>query len=280
MRVFGIKNPSSSPYISGDTFRSIAKYVYDEEQSFDPKDVKAGDIVFVSLRKIGDYFKNFHPYIRSSYVLITHNGDIGIDKQIASNHDKKITHWFSQNVLIKHPNIVPIPIGLENFDYYNHGIISIFNSLRNQSVQKKSKILYGFSISTNPSERASALNVLKSLQTADSVPERLNSQEYFQLLNAYKFVASPPGNGWDCHRTWEAMYLQTIPIVLSTQASISFVEDGLPMLVISDWNELRKFSEDDLDKLYRKIIGASDARVLWMNYWRTKIQKVTAKQYG
>ncbi|CAF4378106.1 unnamed protein product, partial [Adineta steineri] len=30
----------------------------------------------------------------------------------------------------------------------------------------------------------------------------------------YPFWLSPRGNGLDCHRTWEALYLDTIPIVL------------------------------------------------------------------
>ena len=29
----------------------------------------------------------------------------------------------------------------------------------------------------------------------------------------FAFVASPSGNGLDCHRTWEALLLRSIPIV-------------------------------------------------------------------
>ena len=38
---------------------------------------------------------------------------------------------------------------------------------------------------------------------------------YRQLLLRSKYVLSPPGNGPDCHRTWESIYLGAIPIVLA-----------------------------------------------------------------
>ena len=45
--------------------------------------------------------KLFIKKLEMNYILITHNSDIDIsDKEIA-NKDKKIIHWFAQNLVVK-----------------------------------------------------------------------------------------------------------------------------------------------------------------------------------
>ncbi|KAI8801833.1 hypothetical protein BJ742DRAFT_744152 [Cladochytrium replicatum] len=59
----------------------------------------------------------------------------------------------------------------------------------------------------------------------------LISQLSFPIIQAlpYKFGISLFGNGVDCYRTWELLYLGVIPIVKSS--TINFVYAGLPVLV-------------------------------------------------
>jgi len=72
------KRLSSEPYISGDTFRSYADYLFDETTtSFDPSKVSYGDIVFVKSDMLDKFIKEKNPYISAPYVLITHNSDSG-----------------------------------------------------------------------------------------------------------------------------------------------------------------------------------------------------------
>ena len=40
--------PDSLPYISGDTFRKFASHIFDETKSFNPKDVKNNEIIFIN----------------------------------------------------------------------------------------------------------------------------------------------------------------------------------------------------------------------------------------
>ena len=62
-------------------------------------------------------------------------------------------------------------------------------------------------------------------------------------LSKYKFILSPPGAGIDCHRTWEALYCGTIPIVISS--SINELYEDLPVLTVSSW---------DVIVIFRKIM--------------------------
>jgi hypothetical protein len=65
------------------------------------------------------------------------------------------------------------------------------------------------------------------------------------------FVPSPAGNGYDCHRTWEALYLGAIPVILKSE----FCGDSTwPVLLVDEWNDLIKLSRSELERLYK--IGA------------------------
>jgi hypothetical protein len=265
--------PTSYPFISGDTFRSKAHHIFDEISQIYPEKVKPNDIVFVDIRKINEFFKLIHPRIKSRYKLITHNGDEAVTKDLVHLMDDKVVHWFGQNINVVHQKVSAIPIGLENMSYYNNGIISNIEKIQKTHVLKKNKILYGFSIATNPIKRKPIHEVLLNIEVCEKVEGWPNALNYLNLLNTYKFVASPPGNGIDCIRTWEAMYLGVIPIVEESILTNYFKDIGLPLLVIKDWSDLYKISELSLQHIYQKISPKFSNNALYFDYWISKIEK-------
>jgi hypothetical protein len=80
---------------------------------------------------------------------------------------------------------------------------------------------------------------------------KLPFKEYLEELSKSYFVISPNGNGIDCHKTWEALYLRSIPIVTKS-INIDFYRD-YPIIVIDDWS---KFNPNDFNvDLYNKTWG-------------------------
>src|SRR5262249_31246542 len=150
----------------------------------------------------------------------------------------------AQNCLVHHPRIVPLPIGLENRRLHWHGVIGDYWALRRRPRPKSrlGRILFGFAVGNNPAARGPAEAGLNDLPSAERCPP-LNSRAYRRRLAEYGFVASPPGNGEDCHRSWEALYLRVVPIVKRSAATEYFRSLGLPFLIIDRWEELRDYSE-------------------------------------
>jgi len=66
--------------------------------------------------------------------------------------------------------------------------------------------------------------------------ERLSQEDFWKRHNNCAFEISPWGNGLDTHRTWEALWLQTVPIVQA--GHLEFVYEGLPIVVVQDWHEV------------------------------------------
>ena len=265
------QHPSSYPYISGDGFRSIANHIFDMDSKINPEKVQKGDIVFVQSPLIKQFFTDVHPNIINPYVLITHNGDENIDGEYMNFIDDKVIHWFAQNCDIKHERVIPIPIGIENKWYYLHGIPSYFEKIKLQNVVKQNKILYKFNVDTNKSERSIALKVLENNSSSETYSDWRKSYSYLSTLQNFTFLASPPGNGIDCHRTWEAMYLKTTPIVKRSILTEYFQSIGMPLVIVDDWNELDTVDEEYLKKKYKDLEDSFDSNVLHMDYWINKI---------
>ena len=71
--------PDSRPFISGDTFRSISDFIYEDElQKFKYHEVGFKQIVFVASHLLFKFLSEIHPLIKNQYILISHNGDNNI----------------------------------------------------------------------------------------------------------------------------------------------------------------------------------------------------------
>lgn len=66
--------------------------------------------------------------------------------------------------------------------------------------------------------------------------------EYLAQLTVHPFVLSPPGNGQQAHRTWEALYAGACPLVLRSGTDMDRLYTGLPVVLVSDWADVRLHS--------------------------------------
>ena len=69
-----------------------------------------------------------------------------------------------------------------------------------------------------------------------------NRDETWKLMSRYAFVYSPIGNGFDCHRTWEALALGCIVIAQSNPTIKEFV-NKYPIII---HNDPAKITQQDL----------------------------------
>jgi len=83
------------------------------------------------------------------------------------------------------------------------------------------------------------------------------------------FVISPQGNGLDTHRTWECLYVGSIPIE-KRNLNNRFYTD-LPICFIDEWEDL---TEEFLLSEYERITsGIYDLDKLTFDYWKNKIMQ-------
>jgi hypothetical protein len=281
LRASSNRRPSSTPYLSGDSFRALANHRHEEGQDIDPTAVQRGDVVYVSQGQLPDFFARMHPRITHQYVLMCHNGDRPqIDATITALLDEKIVRFFAQDVIEEHPKVTPIPIGLENKHLYAAGITRVFDRLRrrlgNGATPRKNRIFFNFSVHTNPAERGPAREYFLKHPLMETPPRFLSPRRHSRLLMQYTFVASPPGNAIESCRTWEALYLHTIPILKDYASFRFFASIGLPVWIVKDWSDLEHLTEAELSERYDAYIKNANWEPLFMNYWIARIDEAKA----
>jgi len=189
-------------------------------------------------------------------IIITHNSDCEIDSKYLNvlNNVKK---QYSQNCLIQHKNLEPIPIGIENTQWFDHEIL---HKIRMRTDIKKEKGFYFyFSLSTHFS-RNECYEKLKDKLIWNS---KLSKEEYFIELKKHKYAICPRGNGIDTHRIWECLYLDVIPIMLKKD---SIKIDNLQIIYLNDWNEL------DVNNINKKFKNIQLSKIT-IDYYKNNLKK-------
>lgn len=267
--------PSTLPYVTGDGFRNFADHIYDKaSRTINPKEIKDRDVVFVGDSLIRDFLAEIHPLIQARYILVTHNGDAPVDAEGLALAGDKVLRWYGTNVTVDDPRVVPIPIGIENKHWYLCGIPSVFKSVIRKRYPKRDRIFYGFTVSTNQTERQPALDAMKRNPLAETLRTWRGFGPYLHLLATYKFVASPPGSSVEGHRTWEALYIGMVPIVKSSITIDYFERISLPIWSVKDWGSFDGMTEQSLAEKFDSIMATSNKTALYLDYWTDKIRNI------
>jgi hypothetical protein len=262
---------SSYPYISGDTFRGFSDYVLDETRQDNLSSIKYGDVVFVKADMLSLLFNPLFTSIRNPFVLITHNSDVSAPmayKKYLSH--SKILMWYASNPSEEnHRKLTPIPIGLAN-KRWSHGDVDkftyAFKNYRKPWSQRTMLLYANFEISTNRVQREKALSQASKIENAQIMKERITFETYLEQIGNAKFVLSPPGSGLDCHRTWEALLMGAVPIVLKSTLDPLF--KNTRSVIINDWSKL---TLDFLSSLNFSSNDHVSPDVLYAHYWRQKV---------
>jgi len=94
-------------------------------------------------------------------------------------------------------------------------------------------------------------------------------KKYYDGIASHKFVISPRGNGVDCHRTWEALYLRTIPIVKESICMNEFRD--LPILFVKNWEEISyNYLYEKYEEMSSKFYDLSKMKI---SYWEKIIKE-------
>lgn len=268
----------SFPYLNGNGFAVQCKHVWNYDGYKINPYSKPENWVYVKTDYIGDFFSKVN--LKFPFVIFTGNSDYSINEShLKYLNDSRVICWFAQNANIDHPKIRPIPIGLAPIGYA-HGDISAINKIRIEDNVKDKMFYTNFSVQNNRTEREYCLQ-----QTGLSIVEETNGgwngfaggyklpntfEGYLRDMSKCYFCLSPKGNGIDCHRTWESLYLKTIPIV--TKSLVASSHSDFPIIILNDWSEFKNinFSKE----LYEKIWNNFDVCKLHSDNYTKRIIKL------
>ncbi|CAF1295529.1 unnamed protein product [Adineta steineri] len=205
--------------------------------------------------------------IREPFVLITHNSDGSAPgRYVRYLSNPKILHWYASNLNQKNlQKIFPIPIGLANTRWGHGDLDKISFALKNHRKpwsQRTTFLYVNFAIDTNIDQRTKAITQASTIKNVQIVNERISPETYLEQIGNAKFVLSPPGTGIDCHRTWEALLMGAVPIVLTSGLDPLFTKTR--SIIIDDWSQL---SYNFLSSFNSSLDDDYVPDILYADYW-------------
>jgi hypothetical protein len=250
------------------------------------QNIKKNDLVWIRPAFVAMFYREILPHLIESIVLVINDGDETFPKNCGLTPTEveyllghpKIKHIYCQNLDYRGDSnkITPIPIGIDFHSIaYKGGYWGENGSPSAQehflkhviassppTSQRKKRIFVDFQHSE--SMRASFSRHLEFNEDRRSIfkqitktglvdfTKKMSRNKLWKIKGQYAFSVSPWGNGLDCHRTWEDLALGCIVIVKTS--ALDPLYEGLPVVIIKDWNEI---TAENLEKWINLFPDAS-----------------------
>jgi hypothetical protein len=247
-----------------------------ESQRLPPLPQNHGETVYVHPTAIKHFVEQYLPQLQFRIVLLSGDSDVTVpddipEAQTVLNHPL-ILKWYAQNCVKPGEKLCQLPIGLD-FHTLARGPHSWgpqqspesqmqdITTLKSLNVPKLSKCYSNFHFFTNTrygQDRKLAISQIPRHLIFYEPRHCPRMKTWKNMLN-FKYVISPHGNGLDCHRTWEAIFLGCIPIVRTSALDPLF--EGLPVLIVREWSHISQRLLDTFQPDYSQI------QKLDLSYW-------------
>ncbi len=264
--------PPHKKYISYDTYRSFADHIYDESKTFNPNNVKKGDIVFLNGRFIDHYLKTQNLKIRNSYSLIICGTGFVIDEMYSKLLlEKNITHIFSNNLTVERNDLFTfIPFGIKD---KRHIFSSNFKRYLN-SINSNKKFILNMDESLVQNQNAILLEkkpVLENKLINYQSPK--NYKNFYEMIRDHKFLLFSNEINYDFNIIWESIMLNCYPILKLNTFTKALSKIGTPCIFVDEFKEIEDFDEKFLLNMHNKLkIDSSKTNLLKRNYWKSVIE--------
>lgn len=210
--------------------------------------------------------EHFAHKIDHMYCLLSADGDQSMpseDSDLSLLRDPRMMVWYSTNLNFEaHDKLKPIPIFLDLHFQRNtwagrpqwdspESMYEAMHKIRRQHskspVQRRRGAVLGhMSMTHSRRKNMSAVSRLDGVV----VQPRVDLTSYWtNVLCVYRFGLSPRGNGIDCHRTWEMLFFNMIPIV--ERSSMDSVYAGLPVVIVDAFEDITSHQLDVWWDLYK-----------------------------
>lgn len=276
---------SSKSFINLSHFKDPFQVSSSASVELNLKKLKDNQIIYICSDAIGAFVNKYLHKINKPFILMTGDSDLlineaTIEKDILKNivTNKYLVAWYAQNLDFNHRKAKHLPIGMDYHTAYENP--SFFESKRLLPFEQEKEIV---EISNNADfilnrelkiysnwhffmDRGDRKDCFESIdkQICFYEPKRVKRSTSYINQSNYAFTSSPSGEGFDCHRTFEAILLGSIPIVKSN--SISHMFKDLPVCIVDKWSDVSKeFLTETLDIYLSKKF---DYKLIFNNHWK------------
>ena len=186
--------------------------------------------------------------LKNPFTLILHNSDVEFnEKQLKCLDIPNCKEIYTSNMNVRHQQVYPLPIGMAN-SCWDWGDSKIMDEVINEGYDNSNPYFIYANFTKGDGVRYERRKDCYDILSENGIimQESTDYKSYLQELKKHKFCLSPEGNGIDCYRTWEALYMKTIPICKRSVMVEEFAKT-FPIYIVDDWKD---FDIDDVWNSY------------------------------
>ncbi len=244
-------------------------------------EMQEGATVFVRCSLLAPFFERAFAVMRRPFVLVTGGSDHpspGPWRQALEN--PRLIRWFAENgeLASPHPKFEPVPIGMPdpNFPSGDQALMLRLHQ-RMPAVEVKPLLAHAsFHLKVSHPARREALAAIRDIEGVVLQPRRAVPELLWLRHAGHAFEISPRGNGQDCHRTWEALLLRTIPIV--KRSALDALYRDFPVVVVDDWREVSLAAMGQWREQLKDRFTPAMYRRLTRDYWVEQIRAAARRK--
>ena len=245
-------NIEPNQYIAGKSFANISKWIVCNryKNCFISANIEHGDLVFLNL----DFFNMFIKHIyqtkpKNKFSLIIANSDQSFTIAHYNLIKDFVVKIYAGNNVVEAENVVTIPMGFRDYPFETR--IEL-NNVNNIPIDKNILIYMNFVIKTNVEKRTKCYDVFKNNRWVTK-NSGLSLKDFYSELKGSKYALSPEGTGIDCHRIYECIYYNTIPILKSSLMDKFYKK--MPVIIVNSWEEITEdFLLQNYETFYNNLI--------------------------
>ena len=202
-------------------------------------------------------------------------------------NQKNLVGWYSTNQMVSHPKLHSLPIGLPWPPGGLQKLKMVLDKCQTLAAaprtHKRSHLLL-INFGLHGAEVAERRDILDNvhrwaafarIHISDGSPLSNDYGNYLAELADASFIFSPPGFGWDCYRTWEALYVGAIPVLLKTGTQFDGMFADLPVLFVDSYMDVTEAML--LATLSRLKTAQFNWAKLTVTFWQAKIRRTANK---
>jgi hypothetical protein len=174
----------------------------------------------------------------TNFIIFTNLEDTPISKDIHDQIPDNVKAIYGVNAIGFSGKVHPFPYGVQRIIHPSDNRIAILHKAMERDVNPTKLLYINHAEHTNISERGNIREKFAKLKYA-TVDNRVSYDIYCKQIQNHKFMICPQGNGVDCHRNWEVLYLKRVPIMKRTPYLQELYKD-YPVLWVDDYAEITK----------------------------------------
>lgn len=177
-----------------------------------------------------------------------------------------VARWYTTNLDVEHPRMRWLPFGLNNDGPGSGHIPGLAGR------PKKGLLYVNFQHNTWERVRLKRFFSQQPWATVRMTAD-VPVDQYLAEVAEHKFVLCPFGNGLDCYRTYEAIYLGAVPVLPASRFASYFHEHRLPV-TSGPADDFYLLTGEFLDSLWEKFASTPwDYAAVTAPYWKRELAR-------